>query len=763
MPATQPQLTEGRLNTVWCSSVYDGFSCLVDADNVVWCFGELPKVNIAALFPRVQDTQGDVDISIIASGQRIVICVDSSGNVWEFKPIDSVLIPMKILPIANINQIAMGVGHTLALDDHKCLWVFGANDCGQLGLGDATDRYEPCQLTSIPFCTAIACGAEHSLVIDVQQGLWAFGNNQYGQLGIGNTIDQYNPVLGTSRVCFGGAKDKYKIQTEPEYQPHRNYTAVFAGGYRSIAVEGEPSHTVVVCGLTTDGQLGLEREQKYVAEWVGNRVIPRSFKGVSLGYNHTLVLDSMGHIRAFGGNKYGQLGIDSIKSKCKPVRIGYFRNIRQCIAGHYTSMFIDGAGDLWVFGANDKGQLGLGDTHHRYVPTRNPNIGTNQIKSYHYVPEVVHIIRPRTQELNFIIPDPEELDMFRNRISKQNEARKFLHACLYYPDQPKLLEKLTKSPRISEILQLAVHTKDDIRKNTRVVQYVWIPLIHVITSTFSSSKRPQLAIILIRTITEHESFWDSLELALDVVDNRSTTCLILDSFWEPSCWPEMVLPVCLIMLYAALYSPSPRISSEFRSWLKVAKSTCPNSDLKAMECLKYITNSCKMVVPTAEDADSIFPLNYTKVYHNPELKLTFPQNPKPGNLRITYSCEPHYGNGIQLRNTGSSRLVTFPQYHRHYCYPLYLYKDEPIQEVSTAYDFFVWWRMPNTYEHTEADEDCEEDEDEDVDYEKPIFIATKLVQVHYYEQPTRVKNSGNHKLLISIKLANFGNLTSFCR
>lgn len=65
------------------------------------------------------------------------------------------------------------------------MWAWGANGCGQLGLGDRDDRSQPFSidaLTAQPV-TRLAAGASHSLAVTCLGALWAWGCNRYGQAG----------------------------------------------------------------------------------------------------------------------------------------------------------------------------------------------------------------------------------------------------------------------------------------------------------------------------------------------------------------------------------------------------------------------------------------------------------------------------------------------------------------------------------------------------------------------------------------------------
>jgi alpha-tubulin suppressor-like RCC1 family protein len=70
----------------------------------------------------------------------------------------------------------------LAIKSDGTLWAFGANDNGQLGLGDTTDRLLPVQVMT--GASKVSAGYAHSLIIKTDNTLWSTGLNRDGRLGL---------------------------------------------------------------------------------------------------------------------------------------------------------------------------------------------------------------------------------------------------------------------------------------------------------------------------------------------------------------------------------------------------------------------------------------------------------------------------------------------------------------------------------------------------------------------------------------------------
>ena len=81
--------------------------------------------------------------------------------------------------------------HSLILKNDGTLWSCGLNNCGQLGLGDTTNRTTFSQITtSVDDVKEIYCGRNHTFILKNDDTLWGCGSNNYGQLGLGDTTNR---------------------------------------------------------------------------------------------------------------------------------------------------------------------------------------------------------------------------------------------------------------------------------------------------------------------------------------------------------------------------------------------------------------------------------------------------------------------------------------------------------------------------------------------------------------------------------------------
>jgi alpha-tubulin suppressor-like RCC1 family protein len=188
--------------------------------------------------------------------------------------------------------VTAGGFHACGRKRDGTLWCWGLNGSGELGVGDAVNRFEPVQTgcdagRCFEDWVAVAAGDFHTCAIREGGELWCWGGGLNGQLGVGPLMDR-----DSSRPL-----------------------PVSDGAWR--AVSGGQSHT---CGIRDDatlwcwgrndfGQLGvgdLERRD------VPTRVLAPGgdqWVRVGAGRDHTCAVRSDETLWCWGWNEDGQLGI----------------------------------------------------------------------------------------------------------------------------------------------------------------------------------------------------------------------------------------------------------------------------------------------------------------------------------------------------------------------------------------------------------------------------------------------------------------------
>ncbi|XP_069019067.1 probable E3 ubiquitin-protein ligase HERC3 isoform X1 [Embiotoca jacksoni] len=142
---------------------------------------------------------GDTDVVTLLSEGGLVLCVDTT--LFPFTPR-----PLEVLSKVPVAQVACGSQHSIALTTGGQVYTWGRDSRGQLGLGRrdaAVSSPQPVHhLSTIPL-VQIAAGGERSFALSVSGGVFGWGGNDCGQLGLGDTTDRNTP---TSVHCLNTKK-----------------------------------------------------------------------------------------------------------------------------------------------------------------------------------------------------------------------------------------------------------------------------------------------------------------------------------------------------------------------------------------------------------------------------------------------------------------------------------------------------------------------------------------------------------------------------
>jgi len=238
-----------------------------------------------------------------------------------------------------MQRLAVGYGHSLAIKPDGSLWAWGGNWSGALGDGTTTDRYTPVQVLTGVAAVAASAGRYHSLAIKTDGSLWAWGFNQDGEVGDGTTTNRSTPV----QVLTGVA-------------------AVASGNNHSLALKTDGS--LWAWGSNNYGQLGdgtTTRRLTPVQVLTG-------VAAVASGNNHSLALKTDGSLWAWGYNGAGTVGDGTTTDRSTPVQV--LTGVAAVAVGAGHSLALKPDGSLWAWGYNGSGQLGDGTTTRRLTPVQ---------------------------------------------------------------------------------------------------------------------------------------------------------------------------------------------------------------------------------------------------------------------------------------------------------------------------------------------------------------------------------------------------------
>ena len=115
---------------------------------------------------------------------------------------------VKVLNLTNIVSVSGGDSHSSALAADGTVWKWGLNDVGELGIGatNAVPNPVPVKISTDvlggTFSNVVMLSARdyHNIAVKADGSVWMWGANDQGQCGVGATNDVYlpAPVFGLS-------------------------------------------------------------------------------------------------------------------------------------------------------------------------------------------------------------------------------------------------------------------------------------------------------------------------------------------------------------------------------------------------------------------------------------------------------------------------------------------------------------------------------------------------------------------------------------
>eukprot|EP01127_Copromyxa_protea_P022619 TRINITY_DN8218_c0_g1_i1.p1 TRINITY_DN8218_c0_g1~~TRINITY_DN8218_c0_g1_i1.p1 ORF type:complete len:292 (-),score=31.45 TRINITY_DN8218_c0_g1_i1:9-884(-) len=228
--------------------------------------------------------------------------------------------------------------HMVMIGQDGCLWAWGDNRYGQLGLDSTVEARRPTKITSPSACTIaqFASGSHHSVALTNNGTIYVWGANNDGQLGV-----QWDRVI------------------RPQPLPHTQEIVKIACG---------PSYSAAI---TTSGSLFTWGKNKAINAPASSKPakinLPEPVKDVACSDSHMLALTELGEIYSWGLNISGQLGFGDHVHHSRPQKLfppsTNFKDIVTIACGLGYSMALTADGILFAWGFNTWGQLGAAQGH----------------------------------------------------------------------------------------------------------------------------------------------------------------------------------------------------------------------------------------------------------------------------------------------------------------------------------------------------------------------------------------------------------------
>lgn len=244
-------------------------------------------------------------------------------------------------------QVAAGLNFTVFLTRDGHVYTCGSNTCGQLGHGDALERWTPKmieQFEAVGPVVQIAAGPSYVFAVVENGALYSFGSGSNFCLGHGEQHKESNP----RQIQYFRRRDIHVVH-------------VSAGDEHAVALDS--NGLVYTWGKGYCGALGhgdeIDKTTPELVESLKGHLIVQ----VCARKRKTFVLEEHGCVYGFGWMGFGSLGFTDREPSDKVMRPTILDSLRthhisQINTGLYHTVAITSKGQLFGFGDNERAQLG---------------------------------------------------------------------------------------------------------------------------------------------------------------------------------------------------------------------------------------------------------------------------------------------------------------------------------------------------------------------------------------------------------------------
>lgn len=359
-------------------------SFALQSDGTLWAWGadffqQLGDGGFMTQLRPIRVTMPGPVARIVASDYASA-AVLADGSLWRWGygagPVfPSASVPTRVAGLPAVAEVALGFGHLVATTPGGDAWVLGANDRGQLGIGNLDGSAVP-RANGLTGVTMLAANTATNFALLSDGSLRAWGSNIFATLGDGTKANRLAPVPA------GGAG---------------HYVAIAAGEYFGIALDdaggvwqwgrndagqsgdgGSQQLTQLVQVPKLDHALGVSLTAKSGAVlksdgtvWtLGGEMVPNlaGVAAVAIGSAHSAALKSDGTVWMWGANESGQLGNGTSTFGALPVAVAGATGAVAVDIGLDHTMMLKNDGSVWTWGGNNNYQLGDGTKAPRSVP-----------------------------------------------------------------------------------------------------------------------------------------------------------------------------------------------------------------------------------------------------------------------------------------------------------------------------------------------------------------------------------------------------------
>ena len=166
-------------------------------------------------------------------------------------------------PLTGVTEIAAGTAHSLAVNSDGRVYAWGSNSMGVLGLGTICDpdagcgqEYYATLILTLQDIQEVAAGQSHSVAVDINGNVYAWGKTADGALGPDN-YDQYPTAKRISPISISQLHDIIDVSAKGTFNVALDKTGkAYSWGANSAAILPifqVPQLTTISTGIYTRG------------------------------------------------------------------------------------------------------------------------------------------------------------------------------------------------------------------------------------------------------------------------------------------------------------------------------------------------------------------------------------------------------------------------------------------------------------------------------------------------------------------------------